>query len=64
LKLIASPVFWFADNVSGKGVEVILGAAAAPPEMVATLLGAQPMLPSVCVQKVTTGFEMLTVTLE
>jgi hypothetical protein len=64
LKLIANPVFWLADNVRGNGAELIFGAAAAPPESVVTLLGAQPLLPVVCVQKVTNGFEMLTVMLE
>ncbi len=63
LKLIAKPVFWFAVNVRGKGAEVIFGAAAAP-EIVVTLPAAQPATPVVCVQKVTTGFEMLTVMLE
>jgi len=64
LKLIANPVCWFADSVRGNGAEVIWGAAAAPPEMVATLFGAHPVFPCVCVQKVTTGLEMLTVMLE
>jgi hypothetical protein len=59
LKLIANPVFWFADKVIGKGAEVIFGAAA-PPEIVVTLPAAQPAMPAVWVQKVTTGFEMLT----
>ena len=63
LKLIAKPVFSFAVNVRGKGAEVIFGAAAAP-EIVVTLPAAQPATPAVCVQKVTTGFEMLTVMLE
>jgi len=62
LKLIASPVFWLADKVRGNGAEVIFGAAAAP-EIVATLPAAHPVLPSVCVQKVTSGFEILTVML-
>src|ERR1700682_2047090 len=63
LKLIASPVFWLADNVRGNGAEVIFGVAAAPPEIVVTLPAAQPVLPCVCVQKLTSGFEILTVTL-
>ena len=63
LKVIANPVFWFAVNVRGKGAVVIFGAAAAP-EIVVTLPAAQPATPVVCVQKVTTGFEMLTVMLE
>ena len=63
LRLIASPVFWFAVNVRGNGAVVIFGAAAAPPEIVATLPAAQPVLPEVCVQKVTTAFERLTVML-
>ena len=62
LRLIASPVFWFAVNVRGNGAVVIFGAAVAP-ETVATLLAAQPVLPAVCVQKVTTGLERLTVML-
>jgi len=63
LKLSASPVCWFEVNVRGNGAEVIFGAAAAPPEMVAMLPVAQPVFPSVWVQKVTTGFERLTVML-
>lgn len=63
LKSIASPVCWFVDNVSGNGAELITGAAAAPPEIVLTLPATQPVLPSVWVQKVTTGFERLMVML-
>ena len=37
---------------------------AAAPEIVVTLPAAQPVAPVVCVQKVTTGFEMLTLMLE
>jgi len=59
---MAKPVFWLALNVRGKGAVVIFGAAAAP-EIVVTLPAAQPVLPAVCVQKVTTGFETLTVML-
>lgn len=45
-KLIASPVFWLLVKVSGKGVELIFGAAAAP-EILATLPAAQPAFPEV-----------------
>lgn len=62
LKLIVSPVFWLADKVRGNGVEVIFGVAAGP-EIVVTLPAVHPVLPCVCVQKVTSGFEMLTVML-
>lgn len=62
LRVTASPVFWFAVNVRGNGAVVIFGAAVAP-EIVVTLPEAQPVLPAVCVQKVTTGLERLTLML-
>lgn len=52
-----------AVRVRGNGAEVIFGVAAAPPEIVVTLPGAQPMLPCNCVQKVTSALETLTVML-
>lgn len=61
-RLIASPVCCLADKVRGKGAELITGAAAAP-EIVATLPAAQPLVPDVWVQKVTTGLERFTVML-
>jgi len=60
---MASPAFWFVDNVKGNGKELMDGAAEAP-VTVATLPAAHPVAPSVCVQKVTTGLERLTAMLE
>jgi hypothetical protein len=58
-RLTASPVVWPAVRVKGNGVVAMRGAAD-PPVKVVTLPGAHPVIPCVCVQYVTTGFERLT----